>query len=255
MKFNLNTKEKRILLIIVAIWGLFFIGSGLIMNSKVKPIIDTKYSLSIDKNKIPEAQAKTNEIKLKDIEIEINNPISVDVKDYLEDVDKLSENTIKALKLDTSLVNINAAGSYQYTITYKKKRYIAKITVKEKELPNVTLSLKAINLKIGDALSTNPRSYINETITDEVYNNLVLDLSQVNNQVQGDYKYYITYKDTKYEGTVQIRAPGPTIKTKETEKCPTDAPEKDGKCSCIDSNKTYDEATKTCKEKEKETQQ
>ena len=213
MKLNLNTKEKRILLIIVAIWGVFLIGSGLIMNVQVKPIINTEYSLSVAKNKLSETQAKTNEIKLKDIEIEINNPISVDVKDYLENVDKISESTINALELDTSLVNINEAGVYQYTVTYKKKKYVAKITVKEKELPNVSITLKEIKLKIGDALSTNPRSYINENISDEVYNNLYLDLSQVNNQIQGDYKYYITYKNTKYEGTIHIKSPGPTIKT------------------------------------------
>ena len=230
MKNKLNLKEKRILLVIIGIWGLFLLGSGLIMNSQIKPIINTEYSLEIEKNKISEAQAKTNEIKLKDIEIEVNNPISVDVKDYLENVEKISESTINALKLDTSLVNINEAGTYQYTITYKKKKYIAKITVKEKELPNVSLTLKTLKLKTGDALSTNPRSYINENISDEVYNNLFLDLSQVNNQVQGNYKYYITYKNTKYEGTIEIKSPGPTIKTpSQTEDEKTDTDKSDDK--------------------------
>ena len=68
-------------------------------------------------------QAKKNEIKLKDIVLEINNPISVNVVDYLENADQISQNVLSQLVLDTSLVNINQAGSYQYSIKYNKKRY------------------------------------------------------------------------------------------------------------------------------------
>lgn len=211
---GLNNKEIQILSIVVAVWGVFLISSGTVMSTKVKPIINTKYNLNIEKKKIAQAQAKTNEIKLKDITIEINTPISVNIKDYLEDIENLSTETLKNLKLDTSLVNINQAGTYQYTITYKKKKYLANIIVKEKELPNVTFTLKSLTLVTGDSLSTNPRSYINETITDEVLNNITLDLSGVNNQTQGNYKYYIIYKGTKYQGDIVITNPGPTIITK-----------------------------------------
>lgn len=210
---KLNNKEIRILAVIIAVWGIFFIGSGLVMQNIDKPIINTKYSLKVDRKRISQTQAKSNEIKLKDVTIEINNPISVDVKDYLEGIENLTEETLKKLKLDTSLVNINQAGTYQYTISYKKKKYIASIIVKEKELPNVTFTLKSLTLTTGDALSTNPRTYIKENISDEVLNNLILDLSQVNNQTQGNYKYYITYKETKYQGDISIRNPGPTIIT------------------------------------------
>lgn len=246
---KLNNREKVILSVVVAVWGIFFIGSGLVMQKQIKPVIHTKYALDVSSRKIPEAQAKTNEIKIKDITIEINNPISVNIKDYLDDADKIDEKVLKSLKLDTSLVNINQAGEYQYTITYKKKKYIGKITVKEKELPNMTFTLKTIKLKAGDALSTNPRSYINETITNEVYNNLTLDLSKVDNMTAGTYDYYVTYKGTKYQGKIIIESLGPTIKTKTTESCPEEAPEKDGKCVCSDLTKEYDAGTKTCKEK------
>lgn len=211
---KLNNKEMKILSITIAGWGLFLIGSGTIMQTKVKPIINTKYSLNIEKKRIAQAQAKTNEIKLKDITIEINNPISVNIKDYLENVENISNETLKSLKLDTSLVNINQAGTYQYTISYKKKKYLANIIVKEKELPNMTFTLKSLTLVTGNSLSTNPRSYINETITDEILNNITLDLSGVNNQTQGIYKYYIIYKGTKYQGDITITNPGPTIITK-----------------------------------------
>lgn len=222
---KLNDKEKKTLSLIIAVWGIFLIGSGSIMTTKTKPIVNTKYNLNIEKRKIAQAQAKTNEIKLKDITIEINNPISVNIKDYLENVENISAETLKKLKLDTSLVNINQAGTYPYTIIYKKKKYIANIIVKEKELPNVTFTLKNITLKTGDSLSTNPRSYINENITDEVLNNITLDLSGVNNQTQGNYKYYIIYKETKYQGDITITNPGPTIITKPN--IPTPSPEQD----------------------------
>jgi len=183
---RLNDKEKRILAIVIAVWGIFFIGSGLVMNSSDKPIIDTKYSLSINQKKISQTQAKSNEIKLKDITIEINSPISVDVKDYLEGIENLNTETLKKLKLDTSLVNINQAGTYQYTISYKKKKYIANIIVKEKELPNVTFTLKSLTLATGDALSTNPRTYINENISDEVLNKYNFNFEKVYDKVKKD---------------------------------------------------------------------
>ena len=167
MRFN--QKEIKILASTIAVWGIFFIGSGSIMNKQVKPIVHTKYTLDIKEKKIAEAQAKTNEIKLKNITLELNTPLSVDIKDYLENIDNLDETTIKALKLDTSLININEAGTYQYTITYKKKKYLGTVIIKEKELPNITLTLKEITINTGDSLpsvdNTNDlKYYINETI-------------------------------------------------------------------------------------------
>ena len=210
---NFTSKQNRILSIFLASIALFLIGSGLIMNTQNKPIINTKYTVTVSTKKIAEAQAKTDEIKVKDIEIEINNPLSVDVKDYLEDIEKINDSTIKSLKLDTSLVNINQAGTYKYTITYNKKKYLGSIKVKEKELPNVTLTLKTISIKTKDALSSNPRTFLEGDIPDEVYNNLTLDISKVDTENQGDYTYYIIYKGVTYQGKVEVRDPGPTIIT------------------------------------------
>ena len=246
MKFN--DKEIKILSGVIMVWGIVFIGSGVVMNSKVKPIIHTNYSVDISQKKIAEAQAKTNEIKLKEIKIELNTPISVDIKDYLEDYENLDEATIKALKLDTSLVNINEAGTYQYNIIYKKKKYIGTIIIKEKELPNVTFTLKKISIKTGDSLSTNPRSYINEEITEEVLNNMTLDLSQVKTQEQGDYTYYITYKNMKYQGSIEVREPGYIVitpKDQNKKKCPDDAEEVENGCKCAD-DKIYNSQNNTC---------
>jgi len=210
---NFSSKQNRILSIFLASIAVFLIGSGLIMNAESKPIIHTKYTVTVSTKKVAETQAKTDEIKVKNIEIEINNPLSVDVKDYLEDVEKLSDSTIKSLKLDTSLVNINQAGSYKYTIIFNKKKYLGTIKVKEKELPSVTLTLKTISIKTKDALSSNPRTFLEGEIPDEVYNNLTLDISKVDTENQGDYTYYIIYKGVTYQGKVEVRDPGPTIIT------------------------------------------
>lgn len=248
---KLNKKQSCILSSTLAVIGLFSIGSGIVMENNSKPIIHTKYTVNVEKKKIAEAQAKTDEIKLKDLEIEINNPLSVNIKDYLEDVDKLKETTIKSLKLDTSLVNINQAGTYKYTITYGKKKYIGNIKVKEKELPNVTLTLKNIKLKTKEALSSNPRTFIEGDISDEVYNNLTLDISKVDTENQGDYTYYIIYKGVTYQGKVEVRDPGPTIIAPETTTtCPDDAKLEGTTCKCNDSNKEYNKDEKKCITKE-----
>ena len=220
----MGNKEMKVLSFIIAFWGIVFIGSGLVINKTLKPKEKIRYSLNIEEKRISQAQAKTNEIKLKDIEIEINNPISMNIEDYLENISNIEMNVLKVLKLDTSLVNITQAGTYQYTITYNKKKYIGTVKVKEKELPNVTFTLINLTLTTGDAVPTNPRNYIKETIDEEVYNNITLDISKVNNQVQGNYEYYIKYNGTIYKGEIAYRNPGPTIITPSTTPAPEELP-------------------------------
>lgn len=268
---KLNTKEIQVLSVITAIWGVTFITTGLVMNNKMKPIVHTVYSLKVESKKIAEAQAKTNEIKLKDIEIEINTPISVDIKDYLQDVNNINEEVLKSLKLDTSLVKINEAGEYPYTIVYNKKKYQGKITVKEKQTPNIALTLKTIQIYTGESLPTvnknNPEQlsyYINETIPPEVLNTakIVIDISQVKNQVQGDYNYFINFNNTVYQGTVKVRdkieESGITTKTPNTENidnndnknnditCPSDAVKENNNCKCNDPEKEYKPESNSC---------
>lgn len=208
---KLKTKELQMLAIIMATWSFILIGSGISLNNTNKTIEKKVYTLSVKKEKVPESQAKINEIKLKDITITINNPISVNVEDYLENPEQIDKNVLNKLTLDTSLVNINQLGTYQYTIKYNKKKYIANIIVKEKELPKVDFTLKNLEIILGDSLSQNPRDYINENLSDEVNNALTLDLSQVITNVAGTYQYTITYKNTTYTAYITIKAPGPTV--------------------------------------------
>ena len=67
-KLSLNRKENKIISITLAAWGIIMIATGLLMAPK-EPIIKTSYKVSINEGQV--MQFKTNEIKLKDIELEI----------------------------------------------------------------------------------------------------------------------------------------------------------------------------------------
>jgi hypothetical protein len=110
----------------------------------------------------------------------------------------------------------------------------------------MTFTLKTISIKTGESLSSNPRNFINEEITDEVYNNITLNIGSVDTTTQGDYTYYITYKGMTYQGKVEVRDPQPTIITPAST-CPEDAIKTENGCKCNDDKKTYDSSTKSCK--------
>lgn len=215
---KISDKEKRLISITLAIWGILLITSGLIMSSTNKTVIKKKYDLNITQKKV--AEVKTNEIRVKDITIEINTPLSVDIKDYLANVDSLSNSIIKALKLDTSMVNINQAGTYTYTISFKKKKYNGNIIVKEKQLPKVDIVLKNVRQEKNTAISTDLSTYISNTLTDDIKNHITLDLSKVVNTQAGSYQYTVTYNGNLYTGTVEIYEPQPTIKTPNSQEKP-----------------------------------
>lgn len=195
-------KSKNLLSITLAGWGIIMLVTGLILNGQDRTILKNDYDLEISSSRV--TNLKTEEIILKNMELEINNPLSVDVKDYIENIDALDQSTIKALKLDTSMVNINEAGVYTYTVSFKGKKYNGTFTIKEKVLPNFALTLKEINLEVGDAISTNVSSYVKENLTEEIKNNLVLDLSNVTTANPGTYQYKITYNNKTYTGRIIV---------------------------------------------------
>lgn len=218
----MNDKQKRILSITLASWGVIMIGSGLIMNASVHPIIKTTYSLDINHVKVNES--KTNEIVLKEITIEINNPLSVNVKDYLENVDQIDTETLKSLKLDTSMVKINEAGTYTYTISFKKKKYNGTVIVKEKNLANIELKLKDIRIELGKSLTVPSAAnnfdyslYVENELTEEMKDQMQLDITKVDTSTENEYgyDYYITYNGTKYQGKVFVYTPTPSNPVKQ----------------------------------------
>ena len=212
MKQGLTNKESRLLSITLACCGLLMIASGLTMTlSGDKVMVKHTYTLDIAESKV--AQAQTNELKLKDMELEINNPLSLNINDYLENANAIDPSVLKALKLDTSTVNINQAGSYNYIIQYKKKKYNGVFVIKAKELPKVEITLKNLSLEKGSALSTNVSTYITEELTDEVKNNIIINLKDVNTTQPGEYQYTVTYDNKLYTGKIWIYEKQTTIIT------------------------------------------
>ncbi len=212
MKQKLTKKEHRILSMTIACCGLLMVSSGLIMTaSGERTSIKKTYSLDISETRV--AQAQTNEIKLKDMELEINNPLSLNIKDYIENAKEIDPSVLKALKLDTSMININQAGTYTYTVTYKKKKYNASFVIKAKELPKVEIKLKNLSLEKGSALSTNVSTYIVGDLSEEVINNIILNLKDVNTSQPGEYQYTITYDNKLYTGKIWIYEKQTTVIT------------------------------------------
>ena len=208
---KLTKKETRIISLALASWGVIMLGSGFTMKSMIKPTEVKKNDLEVVHKRV--AEIKTNEIKLKDMELEINQSLSVDVKDYLENLADIDQEVLKSLKLDTSMVKVNEAGSYTYTISYKKKKYNGTFTIKEKELPNVDLTINNLRLTIGSPLSTDKHVYIKETLTDEIKNNILIDLTAVDTQKVGNYKYTVTYNGILYTGTIEVYEPQQKVLT------------------------------------------
>lgn len=208
---KLTKKETRIISLALASWGVIMLGSGFTMKSMIKPTEVKTNDLEVVHKRV--AEIKTNEIKLKDMELEINQSLSVDVKDYLENLADIDQEVLKSLKLDTSMVKVNEAGSYTYTISYKKKKYNGTFTIKEKELPNVDLTINNLRLTIGSPLSTDKQVYIKETLTDEIKNNILIDLTAVDTQKVGNYKYTVTYNGILYTGTIEVYEPQQKVLT------------------------------------------
>lgn len=208
---KLTKKETRIISLALASWGVIMLGSGFTMKSMIKPTEVKKNDLEVVHKRV--AEIKTNEIKLKDMELEINQSLSVDVKDYLENLADIDQEVLKSLKLDTSMVKVNEAGSYTYTVSYKKKKYNGTFTIKEKELPNVDLTINNLRLTIGSPLSTDKQVYIKETLTDEIKNNILIDLTAVDTQKVGNYKYTVTYNGILYTGTIEVYEPQQKVLT------------------------------------------
>ena len=213
---NITSKQKNIIVAVTPVWGFILIGSGVTMSLMDEPTTTTKTELRVTQKRV--ANMKSNEIRLKSMEQEINQPISVNIRDYLENVDDIEDSIINELQLDTSMVNVNQAGEYVYTITYGKKTFNGTFTINEKPLPDMVLTLKNLDLEIGSALSTDVQTYITETLTDEVKQNVKLNLTSVNTAQAGSYQYTVTYNGRLYTGTITIFEPQKT----ETPSTPTE---------------------------------
>lgn len=247
MKMSKN--ELQLFSVIVAVIGLFLVISGTVMNHSKKTVTKKVYSVNVSMKQISQVQAKKNEVILKDITIDEGTPISTSIRDYLENPEQISDEMLEQLSkgLDTSAVNINQAGTYPYTISYKKKQYQAKIIVNKKELPKVNITLKEKNIPTTGTISRSIKDYIYEEVPDEVLKNMVLDLKEViaHQKIPGKYKYSIIYNDTTYYGDFIIHEPVEVSNTNTV--CPTGSTLDSNNNTCICQKGSYNPVTKECK--------
>lgn len=197
--------------------GCLCITSGVAMPKIIKFETNDVVKLNVTQKKV--AKCKSNEINLKEVTIQVENPISASVKDYLTTPDDVENAIISRLKLDTSNVNVNTVGSYTYTVTYNKKIYNGTVNVVAKPLPQVdTMTLNELSIELGGTLPKDVRSYVKENLSDEVINGIRLDTSNVNIEKAGSYLYSISYNGKLYTSTVTIYEPksGENIKQNDT---------------------------------------
>ena len=217
--------DKHIRIITVsslALLGMLCISSGVMYNSLQSNSVDEKVLVIVEQKQV--SKETDVDIKLKNLTIEVNTPLSVKIIDYLDSA--VSDEVLANLKLDTSSVNVTEPGTYNYTITYKKKTYQGIIIVKEKEVTTNTLqsiTLKTININIGTSLSPDISNYVIEPLTDDVKSTMLIDLSKVNVNLAGSYQYTITYNNSIYTGTIVVTESQPTLSTNIGE--PTPIPE------------------------------
>ena len=207
MKKNKNI-GINIIIASLTLSGIMSITTGTILNKKNNVLKTDKIQVEVIQKQV--AKIKSNIPKLKEITIEINEPLSVNIIDYIENMDDIEDSVLKKFKLDTSLVNVTQAGKYIYNIIYKEKIYNGTVTVKEKPLPIIeNIILKELNIELGKELplTTDISSYINTTIPDELKENIKINIDNVNINIAGKYQYTVTYGSKIYTGNITIYQP------------------------------------------------
>ena len=197
-----DNKGIKVLILSLTFSGLLSTTSGVILNSmNIKP---TKNKINVKVVEKQVSRIKTNIPVLKDLEVEINEPISVDVKEYISNLDDIDNKVLRDFKLDTSLVNLTQPGKYKYTIEYDNKKYNGNIVVKEKETQTVKLQIKSLKLKLNEEIPKDVTKYVDTELTQDMLQAIKLDTSKVNNKLAGEYQYTITYENQLYTGIINI---------------------------------------------------
>ena len=201
----MKTKNRIILTSTLAILGLGMSGTGIYLELNQNPIykvnVQKKYDVPIEQE---------FKITLKEIKLPINASLSMDIQSYIEE--PVETNILKVLILDTTKVDTSKPGEYIYTITYQKQSFEGKILVEEnitnentEVVTTITkLTTKDISIKLGENIPQDVSVYIQEQITDEIKQQIKLDIKGVIINKPGLYQYTITYDGTIYKGNIKI---------------------------------------------------
>lgn len=202
----MTNQLKKLVVGTLSSLGCLCIISGIIMPNIVQFERNSIVKLDVTQKQV--TNAKNNEIRLKDIQLEIGNILSTDSHDYLINPRDIEESIINKLRLDTSSVNINQVGNYTYTITYNKKIYNGMVSIIPKALPNVdNITLNNLSFEVGQELPKNVTDYIKENLPPEVLAAIRLDISNVDSSTPGNYLYSISYNGKLYTNKITIFEP------------------------------------------------
>ncbi len=208
----MDQKIRMVTVSTFALLGILCISSGAMYSSMQANDEQQKVLVVVQQKRISNTD-ETIDLKLKNLEIEANTPLSVRVIDYLDCA--VTDEVLGNLKLDTSTVNVTQPGTYSYTVSYLDQTFTGQIVVLEKttEPEAQTITLKTLNIKVGTVLSTDIADYIVETLSDEVKAQMTLDLSQVNTSQAATYQYTITYQNSIYTSNIIVTNDQPTLAT------------------------------------------
>ena len=201
--------DKKIRLVVVssfALLGVLCISCGC-LYSKLEEENNVKSIALVVSQKMQNTDNSNLSLKLKDLEIETNTPLSIKIADYLNETD--NDEVLANLKLDTSSVNVKEVGTYKYSIYYKKKEFSGTIKVIEKVAPTNqvdSIAIKSFTIKKGTALSLNPSDYVTEPnpLTDEVKALLKFNFQEVDINKPGTYQYTVTYNNSIYTANITV---------------------------------------------------
>ncbi len=229
----MKPKTRIIITSSLTILGLGMIGTGTYMELALPTSTALSYNETKRNPDIPIEEDLV--ITLKELHLSLNAALSMDVQSYINE--PVANPILQQLVLDTSKVDMTKVGSYTYTITYQKKVFKGTIIVEkntqEQPQPETQtlekLTLKQLSLKLHESLPTDLESYIVEPLTDQIRNQIKIDLSSVNVTKAGSYQYTITYNNTVYTGTITIVEDQPPASPEPEESKSTDSETDDSK--------------------------
>ena len=111
----MNNQVRIITVTSLALLGILCISSGVMYNNLQSSKTNNRVLVVVEQKQV--SKEEDIDIKLKDITIEVNTPLSVKIIDYLDSA--VSDEVLANLKLDTSSVNVTEPGTYNYTVKYK----------------------------------------------------------------------------------------------------------------------------------------
>ena len=101
----IKNKGTKILILSLTFSGLLSTTTGIALNNMKSNTSTDKIDIKVVERQV--ARLKSNIPVLKDMEVEINEPISVDVKDYISNIDEISSNALRAFKIDMLLKQVS----------------------------------------------------------------------------------------------------------------------------------------------------